>query len=97
MRDERERSGGLDALCGGERADGIAAAVHVDVLQPQREHFLGQTARELQLPGRGRAFGVSSSDAVDTAMYLRNLSLQVIIRIPPFSSCFFHISNISFL
>ena len=57
MRDERERSGGLDALRGGKRADGIAAAVHMDVLQPQREHFLGQTARELQLPGRRRAFG----------------------------------------
>ncbi len=57
MRDERERSGGLDALRGGKRADGIAAAVHVDVLQAHGEHFLGQTARELQLPGRGRAFG----------------------------------------
>ena len=56
VRDERERSG-ADALCGGKRSDGIAAAVHVDVFQAHREHFLRKAAGKLQLTDRRGTFG----------------------------------------
>ena len=97
MRDERERSGGLDALRGGKRADGVSAAVHMDVLQPQREHFLGQTARELQLPGRRRAFcavliGRGGHGDVFEKSFLAGHNKN-----PSVFELFFHISNISFL
>ena len=36
-------------------ADGISAAVHVDINQPQRFHFLGQSVGKILLPFGGRA------------------------------------------
>ena len=96
VRDERERSG-FDALCGRERADGVAAAIHMDILQAQREHFLRKTARELELTGRGRAFGAVLIGCGGHGDVFEKSFLAGHNKNPSVFELFFHISNISFL
>ena len=96
MRDKRECSGGLDALRGGERADGVAAGVHMHIFQPQREHFPDQTARQLQLPGRGRAFCAVLIGRGGHGDVFQKPFFAGHNGIPPFSTMYFVYSNIAF-